>query len=323
MNIPFMKMQGLGNDFIFLDQRSSVFDLTEDHVRRLCNRRLGIGCDQLIILQPPQSPSADVYMSIYNTDGSKAGACGNATRCLGFFLCQELSKHKCTIETVSGLLHTHLLSHDRVQVDMGKPDFQWSTIPLSNEMDVLNLPISCGVLSSPVALSMGNPHMVFFVKDVMGLDIHSLGAELTHHPFYPEGANVQFVEIIDRKTIRVRVYERGAGVTLSSGTGASASVVAGIKRKLIDKAVSVRLDGGNLDISYEDTVLMSGPVGFSYRGHFDERIFAGMTAPRMSKAKTHGEKISDKNTSGSTMDALKNDPDTFNHDRSQNGLYQF
>lgn len=323
MDIPFMKMQGLGNDFIFLDQRSSTFDLSEDHIRRLCNRRVGIGCDQLIILQSPKSPTADVYMSIYNTDGSKAGACGNATRCLGFFLCHELSKNKCTIETVSGLLQTHLLSPDRVQVDMGKPNFQWSSIPLSQEMDVLNLPISCGVLSSPVGLSMGNPHMVFFVKDVMGLDIHSLGAELTHHPFYPEGANVQFVEIIDRKTIRVRVYERGAGVTLSSGTGASASVVAGVKRNLIDKDVTVRLDGGNLDISYEDTVLMSGPVGFSYQGHFDERIFAGMTAIHTPRSKTHFDKVSEKNTSGSTVAVLNNDPDAIKRDRSHNELYQF
>ncbi len=273
MQHPFIKMHGLGNDFVILDHRDSDYDLTPEKIRRLTHRRFGIGCDQLIVLESPQSPKADVFMRIYNPNGLEAGACGNATRCLGSLLASEFKRPGCTIETVSGLLTTLKREDGLVEVDMGEPRLGWQDIPLAKECDTLHLPIQKGVLSDPVAVNMGNPHMVFFVRDVQGIDVYNLGKQLTAHALYPEQTNVQFVEVIDRHTLRVRVYERGTGVTMSCGTGACASVVAAQRRGLIDGFATVVLDGGKLDISYEKTVMITGPVGYAFNGTFDETLF--------------------------------------------------
>ncbi len=274
MKYHFRKLHGLGNDFVILDHRDSPFPFNADQIKIICDRRFGVGCDQLIVLEEPKTNPADVFMRIYNAeDGLEVGACGSATRCLGALLAEEFQRNVCYVETVSGILETNKVATNYIQVDMGEPIFDWEQIPLAENVDVLNLPIKQGVLSNPVAVSMGNPHMVFFVSDVMGLDIASLGKQLTTHPLFPEQTNVQFVEVLNRKTIRLRIYERGAGVTMSSGTGASASVVAGVKRDVIDNRVRVICDGGNLDITYEKTVKMTGPVGFAFDGVFDENLF--------------------------------------------------
>ncbi|NCP62168.1 MAG: diaminopimelate epimerase [Alphaproteobacteria bacterium] len=273
MKHPFVKMHGLGNDFVILDHREEEFSLTPEKIQLLANRRFGIGCDQLIVLEPSFHPRADVFMRIYNPDGKEAGACGNATRCLGSLLSDEFKRPSCTVETVSGLLTTTKLSDDLIQVNMGEPRLAWQDIPLAKECDTLHLPIQRGVLSDPVAVSMGNPHMVFFVRDVQGIDVYNLGKQLTAHELYPEQANVEFVEVIDRETLRVRVYERGTGVTMACGTGASAAVVAATHRGLIDNHATVILDGGKLDIVYEKTVMITGPVGYAFEGSFTNRLF--------------------------------------------------
>lgn len=273
MKYPFIKMHGLGNDFVILDHREEEFPLTPEKIQILANRRFGIGCDQLIVLEPASNPKADVFMRIYNADGCEAGACGNATRCLGALLSEEFKRPCCTIETVSGLLITTKLSDGLIQVNMGEPRLNWQDIPLSKECDTLHLPIQRGVLSDPVAVSMGNPHLVFFVRDVQGIDVYNLGAQLTSHELFPEKTNVEFVEVIDRTTLRVRVYERGTGVTMACGTGASACVVAAQRRDLIDNHATVILDGGKLDIVYEKTVLITGPVGCAFEGTFDKTLF--------------------------------------------------
>tara|TARA_R110002095_G_scaffold149966_3_gene129581 strand:+ start:2612 stop:3493 length:882 start_codon:yes stop_codon:yes gene_type:complete len=276
MKYPFIKMNGLGNDFVILDHREEDFPLTPEKIQTLTNRRFGIGCDQLIVLEPSLHPKADVFMRIYNPDGREAGACGNATRCLGSLLSEEFKRPCCTIETLSGLLTTTKLADGMVQVNMGKPRLDWQDIPLAKECDTLHLPIQRGVLSDPVAVSMGNPHMIFFVRDVQGIDVYNLGKQLTSHELYPEQANVEFVEVINRTTLRVRVYERGTGVTMACGTGASASVVAAQRRGLIDNHATVILDGGKLDIVYEKTVKITGPVSYAFEGTFTNRLFESL-----------------------------------------------
>lgn len=272
MKYPFIKMHGLGNDFVILDQREDEGTFIPDTIRLIADRHFGIGCDQVIIIQDPTS-EADVFMRIYNADGQEAGACGNATRCLGFLLADEFKRSRCTIETREGLLTTIRREDGLIEVDMGTPRLEWHKIPLARECDTLHLPIQLGILKDPVAVSMGNPHMVFFVKDVGGVDLYNLGQQLTNHEFYPEKANVEIVEVLDRKTLRVRIYERGTGITLACATGASASVVAAHRRGLIDREARVILDGGSLDISYQETVRITGPVAYAFEGTFDRRLF--------------------------------------------------
>ena len=272
MKIAFRKMHGLGNDFVLLDNRDELFKLNTKKIKILCDRHFGIGCDQLIIIENPTNSQADVFMRIYNADGHEAGACGNATRCLGYLLADEFKRPDCVIETKEGLLHSHRCENGQVCVDMGAPRLTWDAIPLSQACDTHHLPIEHGVLSQPDAVSMGNPHMVFFVPDIAGIDLFQVGQLLTNHALYPEQANIEIVEIIDRGTMRIRIYERGAGITLACGTGACASVVAAFNRGLTDQNVKVILDGGILDICYEETVKITGPVGFSFEGYFDRQL---------------------------------------------------
>jgi diaminopimelate epimerase len=273
MKYHFRKMNGLGNDFVIFDQREVNFDLTPERIQAIAHRRFGIGCDQLIILENPKNFPADVFMRIFNADGHEVGACGNATRCLGSLLAEEFKRNQITIETIEGLLQAQRLDNDTIQVNMGAPRLDWQAIPLAKATDTLHLPIKLGVLNDPVAVSMGNPHMVFFVKDAAAIDLYTLGKELTQHPLYPEQANVEIVEVLDRHTLRVRVYERGTGITMACGTGASASVVAAVRRGLTEPQVTVVLDGGSLDITYQDSVMITGPVGYAFDGSFDERLF--------------------------------------------------
>ncbi len=274
MKRSFTKMHGLGNDFVIIDCRKSPCILTKDQIVRLSDRRFGIGCDQLILLESPaESSDADVFMRIFNADGSEVEACGNATRCVGLLLSREEADRTFVVETVAGILKTQALGEDRVTVDLGRPKTAWSEIPLSQDVDTLHLPISCEGLSDPVAVNVGNPHMVFFVYDVESIDIDRLGAELTKHPLYPNKANVEVVEVLDQKTLRMRVYERGVGVTPACGTGASASVVAALRRGLIQSPATVILDGGRLKIEVAETVRMTGRVTLCYEGVFQDSIF--------------------------------------------------
>ena len=274
MQYDFIKMHGLGNDFVIIDQREDDIEFNQQKIQSITNRRTGIGCDQLILIERTTNDKADVFMRIYNQDGKEAGACGNALRCLGGLLSEEFKRPNCIIQTVEGILNTHNNEDGSVTVNMGQPKLEWQDIPLSKKTDTLKLPITLGILKNPVAVSMGNPHMVFIVDDLQGIDVYNLGHQLTDHKLFPEQTNVEFVEVIDRNTIKVKVYERGVGITMSCGTGASASVVATKKRNLVDEHVKVILDGGNLDISYDnDEVIINGPIQHSFKGSFEETIF--------------------------------------------------
>lgn len=274
MLIPFKKMHGLGNDFVVIDNRDEIFSLTSDAVRRIADRRFGVGCDQLIMLENPATTDADALMRIYNADGQEVGACGNASRCVGSLLTQEFKRDQCVIQTIEGMIQVSRLDEQKFCVDMGKPRFEWEQIPLTEACDTSQLPISQGVLKNPFAVSVGNPHMVFFVKDVNGIDLYHLGQQLTHHPLYKEGANVEIVEVVDDHTLKVRVYERGAGITMACGTGACASVIAGVQRKLVGPQTTVMLDGGMLEISYDETVKITGSIAYAFAGTLDASLFA-------------------------------------------------
>lgn len=267
-------MHGLGNDFVILDLRGrDVISVDPNTIRTLSHRRLGIGCDQLILLTTAKTPSVDVRMDIFNQDGGVAQACGNASRCVAYLLAQEDGTKDHTIETMDRILKTTTdLGARRIQVDFGAPRLTASDIPLTAEVDTLCLPIAHGALTDPVAVGVPNPHMVFFVYDVASIDVESVGSILTHHPLYPDGSNIEFVQVVDSSTLVMRVYERGTGITPACGTGAMASVVAAVRRGFVGQGddITVVLEGGTLLINYDGkTIYMTGDVGFSYRGVVD------------------------------------------------------
>ena len=268
MTIPFIKMHGLGNDFVILDQRHHMPAYTTSMIQEISDRRLGVGCDQLIILTSCSHQNADVLIKIFNADGQEVGACGNATRCIGALLSQEDNEPHHKIETQAGILTTHTSASDHVTVDLGRPCFEWDKIPLSQKVDALHLPLQFESLKDPVALSVGNPHLVFFVYDVDSIDLLHVGQSLTHHPLFPEGINIEIVEKVDTQTLKMRVYERGVGITPACGTGAAASVIAAHKRGILTKSpATVLLDGGTLNVVYQDTVQLTGRVRLVFRGH--------------------------------------------------------
>ncbi len=258
-------MQGAGNDFVVLDDRARQLDLSEEQIRHLCDRRLGIGCDQLIILRP--SDMADVWMLIFNPDGSEAGACGNATRCVAELLYRESGDERFTIQTISGLLPSWRAG-EAITVDMGAPRLDWAEVPLAGPADTLHLALSAGPLADPAALSMGNPHATFFVPDVAAIDIEAVGPELEFDPIFPARANIGVAQILGTDSIRLRVWERGAGLTLACGSGACAALVNAARRGLTGRTARMILDGGVLSISWREDnhVLMTGPAALSYTG---------------------------------------------------------
>lgn len=265
---PFRKMHGLGNDFIIFDGRTDRLDLTEAQVRQLASRNRGIGCDQLITLWP--SEYADTFMRIQNADGSEVTACGNATRCVGDILLQELGRDRVTIETGAGLL-TACRDGDLIRVDMGEPLLDWRDIPLAQDMDTADLDLSVGPLSHGVAVNMGNPHVVFFVLDVAAIALETLGPEIENHSLFPERVNVSIVEYRGDGQLRHRVWERGAGITEACGSAACATVVAASLRGLVDRKATIDLDGGTLHMAWDadNHVQMTGAVTYVYEGQID------------------------------------------------------
>lgn len=265
----FIKMHGLGNDFVVFDARSSALSLSSGQVVALSGRRTGIGCDQLIVMEP--SKEADCFMRIYNADGSEVSACGNASRCVGELLMEEKGRRTATIQTRAGLLECQDAGVGLVTVNMGLARLGWRDIPLAEEVSTLNLGIAEGPLRDPVAVSMGNPHAVFFVADADAVDLAALGPKLEHHPMFPERANIEVAQVMGRGHIRLRVWERGAGETLACGTGACATVVAAARRGLCERKARVSLAGGDLQIHWRDggDVLMTGPVAISFTGEVD------------------------------------------------------
>jgi diaminopimelate epimerase len=266
MLIPFLKMHGAGNDFVVIDERRRPLDLTADQVRRLADRRTGIGCDQFITLYAkPQGTDADLVMRIRNPDGSEAGACGNATRCVAELLFEQTGHPFQVIRTVSGDLLAERLVDGRFRVDMGTARLGWNEVPLARAMDTLHLPLP----GDPAACSMGNPHATLFVDDP-GIAERD-GPALEHDPLFPDRANIGFAHVLAPDRMRLRVWERSAGLTLACGSGACAAVVNAHRRGLTGRAVAVEMDGGMLDIAWREDghVLMAGPAATSFRGEVD------------------------------------------------------
>ncbi|MFM2044477.1 MAG: diaminopimelate epimerase [Pseudomonadota bacterium] len=272
----FLKMHGLGNDFVVLDARLDGFTVTPGQARAIADRRRGVGFDQLVLLEPPRSPGADVFMRILNPDGSEAGACGNATRCVVSLVAGEVGRGDLVVETVSGLLPSRAHADGTVTVDMGPARLDWASIPLAREVDTLHVPLAGGPLRDACCVSMGNPHAVFFVPDVAAVDLPSLGPGLEHDPIFPARCNIEIAQVLAPDLIRMRVWERGAGITLACGSGACAVLVAAARRGLTGRAATVRLDGGDLHIAWRDDghVLMTGPVATSFTGELSDSLLA-------------------------------------------------
>jgi diaminopimelate epimerase len=262
MKRRFVKMHGLGNDFVIFDAREAPLEMTEARARALADRRTGVGCDQLIVVEP--SDAADARMRIWNSDGGEVEACGNASRCVALML-----GGTSRIETAGGLLEASA-NGAAASVDMGEPRFGWDEIPLAYAMDTGLLPVGWEGLREPFAVRVGNPHVVFFVEDAEAVELERLGPLIERDPLFPERVNVN-VASVEGGSIRLRVWERGAGLTEACGTGACATAVAAISRKLVDGRVEVRLPGGTLTIDWEPggRIRMSGPAAFVFEGEVE------------------------------------------------------
>jgi diaminopimelate epimerase len=272
MPTPFCKMHGCGNDFVVLDARPAPLALTPARAAALADRRRGIGCDQLITMEPaPEGSAADVLMRIRNPDGAEAGACGNATRCIAALLGAETGRRHLVIRTAAGNLAADIQPDGQVQVDMGAPRLDWQDIPLARPTDTLRLELARGSVAQPAAASMGNPHATFFVADLDALPIAELGPVLEHDPLFPEQANIGFAQVLAPDRIRLRVWERTAGLTLACGSGACAALVNAHRRGLAARRATLILDGGELLIEWrgDGHVLMTGPVATAYTGSVD------------------------------------------------------
>jgi diaminopimelate epimerase len=264
MRVPFVKMHGLGNDFVVLDGRArSLPAMTGTLAAALADRKTGIGCDQLILLEP--SAAADFRMRIFNSDGSEVEACGNASRAVGL-----LHGAPARIETLAGIIFASP-EQAGIAVEMGEPRFDWQTIPLAYAMDTLTMPVGWEDLTDPVAVNVGNPHVIFFVEDTDAVDLARIGPEIEHDPLFPERVNVNVATVTSRSAIRLRVWERGAGLTLACGTGACATAIGAMRRGLTDRKVTVTLPGGPLAIEWREDgqIVMTGPATEAFRGEFE------------------------------------------------------
>ncbi|MDR3521029.1 MAG: diaminopimelate epimerase [Acidocella sp.] len=266
----FLKMHGAGNDFAVFDGRAQPVRFSADEARLIADRRLGIGCDQIIIIEP-DAAGADAFMRILNADGTEAGACGNATRCVAMLLAQESGALEINIRTISGLLPAVILGAGMIEVDMGAPKLGWADVPLAAAMDTLHLDLAMENVVDPAACSMGNPHATFFVDDIAAVDIARIGPVLEHATLFPDRANIGFAQILSRTRIRLRVWERGAGLTLACGSGACAALVNAHRRGLVERQATMILDGGSLEITWREEdghVLMRGPAVTSFTGNW-------------------------------------------------------
>jgi diaminopimelate epimerase len=269
--LNFIKMHGLGNDFVIVDDRDGTLTLSREVVRALCDRHTGIGCDQFIVMEKAPDVTADVFMRIYNPDGGQSGACGNATRCVASLIMSEKSQSHAIIQTQSGLLACENLGAGQYRVDMGPARSNWQDIPLAHATDTDHIDVTAGPLSDGVGVNMGNPHVVFVVDDVDAIDLSRFGPDIETNALFVDHTNVEVVQILDSDRIRMRVWERGAGITRACGSGACAALVATSRLGLTGRSAEVVLDGGTLHIEWrtDNTVLMTGPVALSFSGTLD------------------------------------------------------
>lgn len=272
MKLKFTKMHGLGNDFVVIDAISQTLELTPDQVRHLADRRFGVGCDQILIVERASTPDVDFRYRIFNSDGSEVEQCGNGSRCFVRFVLDKglTTKTEIRVETKSGIISPRLVEGGLVTVNMGIPIFEPARIPFVSESDAVMQPLDLGDQSVAItAVSMGNPHAVQVVADVDTAPVATQGPAIEHHVRFPARVNAGFMQVVDAHTIRLRVFERGAGETLACGTGACAAVVTGLRRELLTSPVLVHTRGGDLSISWGGPgtpVLMTGPAVTVFEG---------------------------------------------------------
>lgn len=278
LGLPYWKMNGLGNDFVIVDLRSSNRQMTRDAARILGDRNGPFGCDQIITLE---MRAGETFMGIWNADGSEVEACGNAARCVGWLLMQESGEDRVAFMTPAGEIAAHHIADNRISVDMGAPRLHWQDIPLAEQMDDTRFidiklgPIDDPVLWGPSAVNMGNPHCIFFVRDVDSHALDRFGPMIEHHPLFPEQANVSIAQVRSQHDIRLRVWERGVGITKACGTAACAALVAANRRRLTARKAMVELDGGQLAIEWRDSddhVIMAGAIELERRGELAARV---------------------------------------------------
>ncbi len=275
---PYLKMNGLGNEFIILDLRGEPARLAEDEIRKASDRKTGPGCDQFVTLEHRKGYDG-VFMGVWNADGSEVGACGNAARCVGWLLMEETGEDAAGFFTGSAKLSAAKVGDKRIAVDMGEPKFHWRDIPLSEQMDDTRFvdvklgPIDAPVLWGPSAVNVGNPHCIFFVEDAEAQALDRFGPMIEFHPLFPERVNVSVAQVTSKHAIRLRVWERGVGITRACGTAACAALVAAHRRRLTGRKAVVTLDGGDLAIEWRESdnrIIMTGPVTLEGEGRFSE-----------------------------------------------------
>lgn len=265
--IEFHKMHGLGNDFVVLDARARPVEMTEALAQAFADRHRGVGFDQLAVIEA--STHADAHLVFFNADGSLSAACGNATRCIARHIMNETGKTDLILTTQRGELKALDAGDGLTSINMGAPLTEWQEVPLSEALDTLELPIE----GAPTATGMGNPHCTFFVKDAEAIDLAVEGSKFEHHPLFPERTNVQFAHLVGPDHLRMRVWERGTGITLASGSSSCATAVAAARRGLTGRKVQIDLDGGRIEIDWrEDGVWMTGPTMHVFTGHLTKQF---------------------------------------------------
>ncbi|MDD3182273.1 MAG: diaminopimelate epimerase [Alphaproteobacteria bacterium] len=279
MSVDFIKMHGLGNDFVIIDGRDNGFLPSQEFCLRVADRHRGVGYDQLIVLDKPKNPTADLYMHIYNCDGSPAGACGNATRCVAKLLFKETGKQQAVIQTVTELLNVWQESDDIIAVEFGPPKLEWQDIPLEREQNTLCLPFIGLDVPEACCVNVGNPHAVFFVPDAMDIPLKELGPQLEHDSIFPNRCNIEFAQILDPTHIRMCVWERGTGITQACGSAALATLVAAVRRGLSQRKATIHMDGGDLMIEWrksDEHIILSGTATLSFTGTLSEELVSGI-----------------------------------------------
>ncbi|MBG52327.1 MAG: diaminopimelate epimerase [Alphaproteobacteria bacterium] len=280
-SIHFRKMNGLGNDFVVVDVRAHDPHFSAETVRAIADRKTGIGCDQFILIERPRN-GGDCFMGIRNADGGEVEACGNAARCIASLMLDETGKTEVIVETLGAMTRGSRAPDGNVTVDMGTPRLEWHEIPLAEEIrDTRGIELQIGpidnpILHTPAVVNVGNPHAIFFIEDVNSVDLSRVGPLLENHPMFPERANISLAQVISRDHILLKVWERGAGLTRACGTAACAAAVAGARKRLTNRAVTVTLPGGDLHLHWreeDDHILMTGPATFDDDGTLDPAFF--------------------------------------------------
>ena len=264
MDINAFKMDGLGNDFVIIDNRQKITNLTKEQIIKICDRNF-IGCDQLILIE--KHKTSDAYLKFYNSDGGESGACGNGTRCVADLISKELNTKVVNLKTLSGNLKSEILGNNIVTTEIGKAKTEWNEIPLSEKLNTKNLNIKIYDKNNKeyfggIAVNVGNPHVIFFVNDIDNFDIKKIGPHIENHKIFPEKSNVTIAQIINKNLIKVKVWERGAGLTKACGTAACATVFASKSNNLTDNKTDIEFENGKLTISIDekDSIHMKGPV---------------------------------------------------------------